>query len=270
MPDQKITATNALGERVDTARALHRICNARLRLPRPAPANLRRDWYSTIQTRGVVIVPGFYTRDQCLEAKAELQRLEQAYPTCVHRRSDRRLFGVNRASASLRQFAEHPLLVALSRAFYRVDVGSCITLGAHLPYADNNRGSGEGWHRDSLAPQFKAILYLTDVSADNGPFEIIPGSHRVHNMMIDIIRHRLGSRIRLEDSEVHRIQSRYAGGVLSVTGLAGTLVLANSSAIHRGKPIAKGERVALTNYYYPSSPLLPRQEQHFAPLLPDN
>jgi ectoine hydroxylase-related dioxygenase (phytanoyl-CoA dioxygenase family) len=184
-------------------------------------------------------------------------------------RSDRRLFGVNRASAVLRQFAEHPSLVALSRAFYDVDVGSCITLGARLPFTEGNAGSGEGWHRDSLAPQFKTILYLTDVTADNGPFEILPGSHRTYSMLADIVLHDLGSRIRFEDSEVLSIQRRrYAEGVLSVSGSAGTLVLANSSAIHRGKPIAAGERIALTNYYFPTSPLPPRQEQHFAPLLP--
>jgi phytanoyl-CoA dioxygenase PhyH len=256
------------GERHQTFTALRRIARTRLRRPRALPASLQRAWYVILQRRGIMVVPGFWSPAECASARAELERLERAYPESVHRRSDRRLFGVDRASPLLRRFAEHPELVALSRAFYATPRESCITLGAHLPFSAGNLGSGEGWHRDSLAPQFKAILYLTDVTSDTGPFELIPGSHRPLHMARDIVLAGLGARTRLSDAEVAEVERHYPEGIASVTGAQGTLVLVNSSAIHRGRPIAAGERVALTNYYYPSYPLPRRYEELFGPILP--
>jgi hypothetical protein len=261
--------TAAWNGRQGTIEAVRRICRTRLSRPMRAPANVPSAWSAQLKERGIVIVPGFWSAERCAAARAELSRLEQAYPEHIHRRSDRRLFGVNRASALLREFAEHPELVALSRAFYGVEQGSCLTLGAYLPFVAGNLGSGEGWHRDSLAPQFKSILYLTDVSLEHGPFELVPGSHQPLRMVRDIVFAQLGSRVRLSEGEVEAICERhYPEGVVTATGSAGTLVLANSSAIHRGRPIATGERMALTNYYYGESPFPERREKHFAPTLP--
>ena len=36
---------------------------------------------------------------------------------------------------------------------------------------------------------------------------------------------------------------------MRITGKAGTLVMFNTNAIHRGKPVKGGVRYALTNYY---------------------
>jgi hypothetical protein len=227
-------------------------------------------WYRAMRQRGIVVVPGFYTRAQCEQAIDEFRRLQRDYPEHVHARSDQRLFGANRASGLIRKFSDHPQLVALAREFYARPVVSCITLAAHLPFSANNGGSGEGWHRDSHRPQFKSILYLTDVSAETGPFQIVAGSHRTADLLLDTALERLEPRnTRLTDQQVESIvQRRYGGGVDTVTGEAGTLILVNTSAIHRGKPSERGERYALTNYYYGEVPLPDKMERHFAPLLP--
>jgi phytanoyl-CoA dioxygenase PhyH len=228
------------------------------------------DWYRALRQRGILVVPGFYSRAQCARAIAEFQRLEQAYPEHVHRRSDRRLFAANRASRVMAEFADQREIVALAREFYARPAVSCITLAAHLPFSENNGGSGEGWHRDSHRPQFKSILYLTDVSEETGPFQLVPGSHRTVDMLIDTAFERLEPRrTRLTDEQVASIvRRRYARGIDTLTGEAGTLILVNTSAIHRGKPIERGERYALTNYYYGEVPLPEKMERHFAPLLP--
>lgn len=243
-----------------------RLALARLRAAEPVTS----EWYGHLRKHGVVTVPGFYSSTECESAITEFHRLERAYPSHVHVRSDRRLFGANRASPELRRFAEHPRLVTLAREFYARPAVSCITLAAHLPYREHNQGSGEGWHRDSHRPQFKSILYLTDVSEDTGPFQIVAGSHRTFDMLLDTAIERLEPRTtRLEDSLVESIvRRRYPRGIDSITGAAGTLIVVNTSAIHRGKPIAQGERYALTNYYYAEVPLPEAMERHFSPLLP--
>jgi hypothetical protein len=228
------------------------------------------EWYRALRQRGIVVVPGFYTRAQCERAIEEFQRLQRTYPEHLHLRSDRRLFAANRASRVIAEFADHHEVVALAREFYARPAVSCITLAAHLPFSENNGGSGEGWHRDSHRPQFKSILYLTDVTEETGPFQLVPGSHRTVDMLLDTAFERLEPRrTRLTDRQVASIvQRRYPRGIDTLTGAAGTLILVNTSAIHRGKPIERGERYALTNYYYGEVPLTEKMERHFSPLLP--
>ncbi len=243
-----------------------RLALERLKAPLP-PAS---DEYRRLRENGILTLPGFYPAADCERAIAEFHRLEQAFPEHVRVRSDRRLFGANHASAELRRFAEHPRLVALAQEFYARPAVSCITLAAYLPFTENNQGSGEGWHRDSHRPQFKSILYLTDVTEQNGPFQIVAGSHRTVDMLLDTASEGFARRTtRLDDAHVASIvERRYPRGIDTITGPAGTLILVDTSAIHRGKPIEQGQRYALTNYYYADVPLPEAMVRHFSPLLP--
>ena len=51
------------------------------------------------------------------------------------------------------------------------------------------------------------------------------------------------------------------------TAKAGTLILFDSSTIHRGAPITAGTRYALTNYYYPPSHITDDTYRAFAPFV---
>jgi len=116
-----------------------------------------------------------------------------------------------------------------------------------LEFIKNNLGSGGGWHRDSLnRRQLKFMLYLTDVNINNGPFCYVKGSHRVIN------------KFKLEKFNFNK--TRYSNIEFSqlglkediITGEKGSLVIFDSSGIHRGKPIIKGKRIALTKYLFDS------------------
>ena len=61
-----------------------------------------------------------------------------------------------------------------------------MTKANKVKYNKNNLGSGGGWHRDDFNFQFKAILYLNDVSMDNGPFQLIENSNGLINIIKDI------------------------------------------------------------------------------------
>jgi ectoine hydroxylase-related dioxygenase (phytanoyl-CoA dioxygenase family) len=115
-------------------------------------------------------------------------------------------------------------------------------------------GSGGTWHRDGFFPEIKSILYLTDVDLDNGPFEYIAQSH-------------VWSPRYAEDNKIYRFgfrQHRLATGGEAMlrrephrhvrfTARAGTLVIFDTTGIHRGAPLKQGTRYALTNYYVDSS-----------------
>jgi hypothetical protein len=238
---------------------------------RPSPPRLSADaagWLRCVQQDGYCTVPDFYDRQTCRNAVAELERLFSQYPDFVQRKSDRRMFGVEAASPLLRQFACEPNLLALAGAVLQAPTVNAFTLGARIDYSPNNAGSGEGWHRDSFVVQFKAIVYLCDVEADTGPFELIADSEKLAQLASDIVRGRLGLlQNRVADAQVQRLLAAEPERLRTFTAKAGTLLLANTSAIHRGKPIEDGTRYALTNYYVQTRQAGPAMDAHFAPVL---
>jgi len=115
-------------------------------------------------------------------------------------------------------------------------------------------GSGGGWHRDSLRPQYKGFVYLTDVLRESqGAFAIIPASN---------------SGVLKLASAAYRIASggnRYSDGLVAAVqqlGFRRRAVLlgsgipffADTSLIHRGLPISEGQRVMATVYMFPNVP----------------
>ncbi len=54
--------------------------------------------------------------------------------------------------------------------------------------------------------------------------------------------------------------------IIELKYLTGTLILFDTSYIHRGKPLKENIRYALTNYFYPKE-MFPSHENHFQPML---
>jgi hypothetical protein len=72
---------------------------------------------------------------------------------------------------------------------------------------------------------------------------------------------------RVSDGSVAALMARAPERHRVACGPAGTLVLADTTGIHRGRPLIAGERIALTNYYYPARALSERTFYHFRPVL---
>ena len=53
----------------------------------------------------------------------------------------------------------------------------------------------------------------------------------------------------------------------TLTGKAGTVVLVDTSTIHRGTPLKNGVRYALTNYFFENSQINSHLVEHFSPLV---
>lgn len=211
-------------------------------------------WLESLESSGICVIPGYWDAEQCVAARNEVERVIAQYPQYVNgnAKADVRVYGANNASELIQQFAQDEALLSVASAYNRESTCTAFTLAARLPAAAGNKGSGEGWHRDAFLRQIKAILYLSDVEDCNGPFQWISDSHRSAWLLRDMKNADLQyKQYRLSDKEADAIVRPRPDRLKTFTATAGTLILVDTSSVHRGMPIREGTRYALTNYYFP-------------------
>lgn len=162
--------------------------------------------------------------------------------------NDERLFHAQKYSDTIKLFADDSLLNKLAARYNKnIDKKTLVNRIVHEPGVIKN--SGAGWHRDNHSCQFKSLMYLTDVSTQNGNFQWVTNSNANH---IGMPEPRTASyTTRFHDNVVESIvQENAACEIIDVTGDAGDIVVTDTTYIHRGNIIQTGERVALTQYYF--------------------
>jgi hypothetical protein len=228
---------------------------------------IHQSYFTKLKTDGFVVIPNYLNLAQCSQAIDDLKSSFNSFPTFVHASQDYRIYGFEHLSPVARQLAQEHDYLELAELVNREYSYCAFTLAGWLQSGQKG-SSGDGWHRDSYIAQYKAMVYLNNVSLDNGPFEILPGSHLLKSVLTAMNRANLGFlQDRFTDYEVSRIEDALGTGRKSLIGQAGTLILFDSSTVHRGKPIINGERFSLTNYYYPISRDIDSVLKHFAPII---
>ena len=212
-----------------------------------------REYLAELDRAGICIIPGYWSAETCERARAEVDRVIKDYPQYVNgnAKADVRGYGANNGSALIQEFAQDSTLLEVASAYNREPTRTAFTLAARMPASAGNKGSGEGWHRDAFPRQVKAILYLTDVQPENGPFQWVSDSHRRVELLRDMRSADLEyKQYRLTEEHVARLLRLQPEREKTFTAQAGTLILVDTSSVHRGMPIRAGTRYALTNYYF--------------------
>lgn len=213
--------------------------------------------YADVLQQGYCVLPNYWTPTQCAKARAEINALldtERRHDVRVwvdDCQADQRILGANHLSDALDLYRD-PDVWRLITQLYGDDDLQGFSMAARIAAKDGNKGSGQGWHRDSCVEfQFKAILYLSDVTEHNGPFQYYQGSAQAS----EILRLEAEQGIAVDNSRLdahhEKLQAAgYQAQLRELCGAEGTLIIADTRGIHRGKPIMTGERYALTNYYW--------------------
>lgn len=142
--------------------------------------------------------------------------------------------------------AVHPLVQGVVREYVGADVQLREAKGwLSLPTTRDFHGwHGDAWYdqsviTDRIPREVKAAMYLTDVRS--GAFAYVKGSHR-----------QIAPRM-IKKSEVGE---KVKGEVLECFGKAGTLVLFDTSGVHRqNMPILEPRWATFYNYHQPTVPL---------------
>ena len=124
---------------------------------------------------------------------------------------------------------------------------------------DDERSRVGRWHLDSFRRQYKIFLFLSDVTAQTGPLEFIPGTHKpafkarglVTGRYLkpgDLVKGKRSYQV-LDERWIDRLEAR-GYEPTAVVCKAGTVLVIDTSAIHRARPCLEGTRYALTAYYH--------------------
>jgi hypothetical protein len=212
-----------------------------------------------INKQGYAVLHDFYSNNECHKIRKEIdlliiKRTTKGNIWSDSSGADMRCFAAEDDSEIIAAFFKNPFLKGLASNYAKMRMECSNTLAARIKFTEGNIGSGQGWHRDANNFQFKAAIYLSDVSKKDGPFQIFKGSHKFFNKIKDNLVMGHGSaNTRFSNKEVRMLMDKQPENYKYFEARAGTVILFNSSSIHTGMPLSKnGERYILFNYYYPS------------------
>ena len=189
-----------------------------------------------------VVLPNYWPRQKANKAAAEAKRAILECHQLVT--LDYRRLGVDRLSTYplAKEFAEDRYLKHIAELFLGGrDVSAKLQYGVTLRYGN----SGDGWHQDSKRKGIKALMYLQDTSEKNGPFEILVDYNSSKLIHRPDTR---GRTTRYSDAHIEQHVGDSAR-VRTVSGSAGTVILFDTSNVHRGKTVNERGRISMTNYY---------------------
>lgn len=205
-----------------------------------------------LKEKGYCVIENYYSPENCSQLRAEIDKLVTHEENLKIEGGDFRQYGAERLSAPINEFNKDSYLNNIGNEFHANKSVPFFTLAARINYTPGALGSGGGWHRDTFRPhQYKAMVYLNDVDDANGPFQYVEGTHKPSSLFKGIMN--VGQKFnshRLGDEEVFKFIKMRGNKLITFTAKQGTLIVFNSFAIHRGKPLTGGQRYALTNYYF--------------------
>ncbi|MEQ8476373.1 MAG: phytanoyl-CoA dioxygenase family protein [Fulvivirga sp.] len=218
-------------------------------------SNSINETYEMLKKDGLVVIDDFLTEKECEVLVGKIDGLIDKAENVIadELKSDHRLLGIDVVDDTFHKAFQSEKVIDLISGY--LNTKGSFTMANRVSPIPGNLGSGGGWHRDSyIYPQVKLIVYLSDVTENNGPFQYIVGSHRLSKKVLGVVK----ADYNLDDEK--KIPSRYTDSFIrskfrtnalcTITGKKGTAILVDTSGIHRGAPIKEGIRYACTNYCF--------------------
>lgn len=202
-----------------------------------------------LRENGITILPDFLSEEECQFHIGEINNLidKKKISWQDTLKSDFRIYGYeNLVYKALELFSKADPIYG---SYIDFKTNNSFLMANKVCFEKDNLGSGGGWHRDSLnRRQLKFMIYLCDVDAENGPFEYVPKTHKLKSKLNT--NHFLNRRVRYTNDEIDIYKKTLPSKLF--TAKKGTCIIFDSSGLHRGTPLKKGVRYAITKYMFDS------------------
>ncbi len=221
-----------------------------------------QEYLRVLDQDGFVVIPNYYDPDYCQELRQKLEAIVTTEETNIdlpdgaylrHNRVRQastdtgvsRIYHVNRLLPELNSYKSDPAIHWLISSYAgRTMYSKNLWYQYNLP-AKNTRG----FHADmfALRSQVKSIVYLQDTNMEDGPFCYIKGSHRD----LDLLRAKFYSTNPPGQDTGYTSEdvAHLLHNVMPVEAPAGSLLLADVGAPHRGLPQRSHSRSILMQYF---------------------
>lgn len=219
-----------------------------------------------LKNEGIAIIEDFLTNEECDIIINQIENFSDKEKIIKHEDEgiggDLRIFEFEKHSNEVLKFSKNVFLKKIVSSYSNLELESKFTLAGKVAFDKNKKtNSGGDWHRDADVTQMKAMLYLSNVNDQNGPFCFIKKSKEFDfdrrenkysfiQKILFIIKGLPLTPPRYKNDLIMK-QKSISKKILRVKGSSGTLVIFDGSYIHRGDVIKEGNRYSLTNYYYP-------------------
>jgi hypothetical protein len=212
---------------------------------------------ASVKRNGFYILQSRATSDACEHIKTFIDTYPETHAELNYDGTEKRIWGAHTIDPVIQAFgafSDHIMAAVFNTP---IEVKTVLSYSNYPIPADDRLITGR-WHLDSLRRQYKLFCFLTRTEEQTGPLEVVPGTHRTDFKLWPLVSGRyiscsdLGTttrRYQMLDEQWVDEQCRKAGGSVPFLCEAGTLILVDTSAIHRARPCLKGHRYALCAYY---------------------
>lgn len=206
-----------------------------------------------LRQNGVAVIENFLTPEECKKLRDEMDVMcEKDYVWRDEHNSDIRVFGPENVNVLFKNLFDNKGLFNIFKKYIDKNNLHQFIMANRVSFSENNKGSGGGWHRDSInRRQLKFIMYLSDVDEKNGCFQYVSKSHTIKNKFK--YNRILGLKLsdyRYSENDIEKLKQKLGIEIIDNKAKAGTLLIVDTSGLHRGKPILEGRRYAATNYMF--------------------
>ncbi|MCY9826430.1 phytanoyl-CoA dioxygenase family protein [Vibrio chagasii] len=221
-------------------------------------SNESQSYIKEIESQGYALIPSYFSQEKCKHLRTIIDDLIDSSETNVLRDdlgADSRIYFCESLNESFKEFYSDPFIREMLYMYTGIKEPVGMLLAARILPVAGNMGSGGGWHRDSpVTQQFKAIVYLNDVSTSNGPFQYIKESHLKKKTILAYFKNIFRPKqYRFSESDINAYNKAFSTKITELTGNAGDLIFADTKGLHTGKPIKEGVRYALFCYFWDKS-----------------
>jgi hypothetical protein len=227
----------------------------------------------SLKKHGYYVIENYINRKNCELIKKKIKKYINENPKNIiidKEKSDFRIHGAEFVCSKIRNYFSSKFLRSVGENYSKNKLVNLMTMANITKFIDGNKGSGNGWHRDGINFQYKSILYLSDVNLNNGPFQIIENSNDRNEIFKFSIKNKINpAETRFCNNFIEKKIKNKELKLKTIIGKKGTIILVDTSCIHRGSPIKSGTRCAITNYYYPKN-LIETYKNQFSKMLKKN